>query len=173
MASCSSIFGAKVRSFSTVPISYPEKKCLIGLVLGLQNKSSFASCFSPSIRAHSFRKHALNKVLAVMAPARSPRSPSSTGSVGNRCVLFVQVKHAMTMTEKILARASEKSHLEPGENIWVNVDVLMTHDVCGPGTIGIFKKEFGQNARVTILILIPMVVLKLWFRSLRPLLDPI
>ncbi|RWW25672.1 hypothetical protein GW17_00009979 [Ensete ventricosum] len=163
MASCSSIFGAKVRSFWTVPISYPEKKCLIGLVLGLQNKSSFASCFSPSIRAHSFRKHALNKVLAVMAPARSPRSPSSTGSV----------KHAMTMTEKILARASEKSHLEPGENIWVNVDVLMTHDVCGPGTIGIFKKEFGQNAKVTRLILIPMVVLKLWFRSLRPLLDPI
>ncbi|KAG6527304.1 hypothetical protein ZIOFF_009402 [Zingiber officinale] len=54
----------------------------------------------------------------------------------------------MTMTEKILARASEKSHLEPGENVWVNVDVLMTHDVGGPGTIGIFKKEFGQNARV-------------------------
>ena len=63
-------------------------------------------------------------------------------------VLFVQVKHAMTMTEKILARASEKSHPEPGENIWVNVDVLMTHDVCGPGTIGIFKKEFGKNAKV-------------------------
>ncbi|CAD5194704.1 unnamed protein product [Musa acuminata subsp. malaccensis] len=113
MASCSSIFGAK-------------------------SGSSFASCFSPSIRAHSLRKHALNKVLAVMAPARSPRSPSSTGSV----------KHAMTMTEKILARASEKSHPEPGENIWVNVDVLMTHDICGPGTIGIFKKEFGQNAKV-------------------------
>lgn len=54
----------------------------------------------------------------------------------------------MTMTEKILARASEKSHLEPGENVWVNVDVLMTHDVCGPGTIGIFKKEFGDKAKV-------------------------
>jgi 3-isopropylmalate/(R)-2-methylmalate dehydratase large subunit len=26
--------------------------------------------------------------------------------------------------------------------------VLMTHDVCGPGTIGIFKKQFGANARV-------------------------
>ena len=24
----------------------------------------------------------------------------------------------------------------------------MTHDICGPGTIGIFKKEFGQNAKV-------------------------
>lgn len=24
----------------------------------------------------------------------------------------------------------------------------MTHDVCGPGTIGVFKREFGKNARV-------------------------
>lgn len=54
----------------------------------------------------------------------------------------------MTMTEKILARASEKPMLSPGENVWVNVDVLMTHDVCGPGTFGIFKREFGQNAKV-------------------------
>jgi len=52
------------------------------------------------------------------------------------------------MTEKILARASERAALEPGENVWVDVDVLMTHDVCGPGTIGIFKKEFGEDAKV-------------------------
>ena len=35
----------------------------------------------------------------------------------------------MTLTEKILARASGKSQVEPGENVWVNIDVLMTHDV--------------------------------------------
>ena len=54
----------------------------------------------------------------------------------------------MTMTEKILARASGKDHVAPGENVWVNVDVLMTHDVCGPGTIGVFKKHFGENAKL-------------------------
>jgi 3-isopropylmalate/(R)-2-methylmalate dehydratase large subunit len=54
----------------------------------------------------------------------------------------------MTMTEKILARASGKRDVRPGDNVWVNVDVLMTHDVCGPGTIGIFKREFGKNAKV-------------------------
>lgn len=54
----------------------------------------------------------------------------------------------MTLTEKILARASGRSSVEPGENIWVNVDLLMTHDVCGPGTIGVFKREFGQDAKV-------------------------
>ena len=64
----------------------------------------------------------------------------------------------MTMTEKILARAAGKDHVAPGENVWVNVDVLMTHDVCGPGTFGIFKKNFGPNAKVwdrEKLVLIP------------------
>jgi len=42
----------------------------------------------------------------------------------------------MTLTEKILARASGKARVEAGDNVWVKADVLMTHDVCGPGTIG-------------------------------------
>jgi len=52
------------------------------------------------------------------------------------------------MTEKILARHAGKTTVEPGDNIWVDVDVLMTHDVCGPGTIGVFKEHFGKQARV-------------------------
>lgn len=55
---------------------------------------------------------------------------------------------AMTLTESILARASDKKSVQPGENVWVKVDVLMTHDVCGPGTIGIFKDKFGKDAKV-------------------------
>jgi 3-isopropylmalate/(R)-2-methylmalate dehydratase large subunit len=54
----------------------------------------------------------------------------------------------MTITEKILAKHAGRRHVEPGENIWVEVDVLMTHDVCGPPTFAIFKKEFGAHARV-------------------------
>jgi 3-isopropylmalate/(R)-2-methylmalate dehydratase large subunit len=54
----------------------------------------------------------------------------------------------MTLTEKILARASGRSQVTPGESVMVDVDVLMTHDVCGPGTIGVFKREFGEDARV-------------------------
>ncbi len=54
----------------------------------------------------------------------------------------------MTLTEKILARATGAARVAPGDNVWVNVDVLMTHDVCGPGTIGVFKREFGADARV-------------------------
>ena len=54
----------------------------------------------------------------------------------------------MTLTEKILARAAGKDCVQAGDNVWVKADVLMTHDVCGPGTIGVFKREFGQNAKV-------------------------
>ena len=54
----------------------------------------------------------------------------------------------MTLTEKILARASGKAKVSPGDNLWVETDVLLTHDVCGPGTIGVFHREFGRDAKV-------------------------
>lgn len=54
----------------------------------------------------------------------------------------------MTITEKILANSAGKDSVKPGENIWLNVDVLMTHDVCGPPTIGIWKNEFGKDAKI-------------------------
>jgi len=54
----------------------------------------------------------------------------------------------MTITEKILARESGASLVSPGDNIWVNADILLTHDVCGPGTIGEFHREFGKDAVV-------------------------
>ncbi len=54
----------------------------------------------------------------------------------------------MTLTEKLLARAAGKTSVQAGDNIWAKADVLMTHDVCGPGTIGVFKREFGKTAKV-------------------------
>lgn len=53
-----------------------------------------------------------------------------------------------TITEKIIAKAAGKEKVIPGENVWVKVNVLMTHDVCGPGTIGIFEDKFGKDAEV-------------------------
>ncbi|MCS6976421.1 MAG: 3-isopropylmalate dehydratase large subunit [Gemmatales bacterium] len=54
----------------------------------------------------------------------------------------------MTITEKILARAAGRSRVSAGETVWVNADILMTHDVCGPGTIGVFYEQFGRHAKV-------------------------
>ncbi|KAL3812416.1 hypothetical protein ACJIZ3_013684 [Penstemon smallii] len=105
-----------------------------------KNVGFSALCAQPSFPFSTLtsKKRVSSKILSVMTPQQSERKPSTTGAV----------KTGMTMTEKILARASEKTHLSPGENSWVNVDVLMTHDVCGPGSIGIFKREFGENAKV-------------------------
>ena len=55
---------------------------------------------------------------------------------------------AMTLTEKIVARAPGEAVVAPGQTVLAGVDVLMTHDVCGPGTIGVFRREFGDDARV-------------------------
>ncbi|KAL0433200.1 UNVERIFIED_CONTAM: 3-isopropylmalate dehydratase large subunit, chloroplastic [Sesamum latifolium] len=104
--------------------------------VGLSAFRSQAAAFAFS--APASKKRASAKIVSVMAPQQSARKPSITGAV----------KTGMTMTEKILARASEKSQLSPGENVWVNVDILMTHDVCGPGAFGIFKKELGENSKV-------------------------
>ncbi|RXH78426.1 hypothetical protein DVH24_001944 [Malus domestica] len=98
------------------------------------NLSAFSSA-TPISSQKCKRKS--KKICSVIAPQQSERQPATTGSV----------KTGMTMTEKIFARASERTQLSPGENVWVDVDVLMTHDVCGPGSFGVFKKEFGQNAK--------------------------
>ncbi|MFW6133174.1 MAG: 3-isopropylmalate dehydratase large subunit [Planctomycetota bacterium] len=55
---------------------------------------------------------------------------------------------ALTITEKILAAHAGRDAVRPGENVWCDVDVLMTHDVCGPGTIGVFHEQFGADAKV-------------------------
>jgi 3-isopropylmalate/(R)-2-methylmalate dehydratase large subunit len=64
----------------------------------------------------------------------------------------------MTLTEKILARHAGRDYVRPGDNVWVDADILMTHDVCGPGTIGVFQQQFGQDAKVwdrTKVVIIP------------------
>lgn len=55
---------------------------------------------------------------------------------------------AMTITEKIMAKAAQRKNVAAGETVWLNVDILMTHDVCGPPTVAIWKKEFGEQAKV-------------------------
>ncbi len=54
----------------------------------------------------------------------------------------------MTITEKILAAKAGASSVEPGQNIWCHIDTLMTHDVCGPGSIGVFEEQFGKDAKI-------------------------
>jgi 3-isopropylmalate/(R)-2-methylmalate dehydratase large subunit len=50
----------------------------------------------------------------------------------------------MTVTEKIIARASSMPKVAPGDVLFVNVDKLMMHDVSGPGVIKVFD-EWGKK----------------------------
>ena len=78
---------------------------------------------------------------AVLAPPVISRTPAMTGAV----------KSPMTITEKILSNHTEAhAVVKPGDNIWTKVDKLLTHDVCGPGTFGVFEQEFGANAKVCV-----------------------
>jgi 3-isopropylmalate/(R)-2-methylmalate dehydratase large subunit len=46
----------------------------------------------------------------------------------------------MNITEKIIARASNKNAVSPGDVVFANVDKLMIHDVSGPGVIKVFEE---------------------------------
>ncbi|MGC9453488.1 MAG: 3-isopropylmalate dehydratase large subunit [Phycisphaerae bacterium] len=54
----------------------------------------------------------------------------------------------MTITQKILARHAGRDAVADGENVWVDVDVLMTNDVIAPQMIGVFESQLGRDAPV-------------------------
>lgn len=54
----------------------------------------------------------------------------------------------MTITEKILARASGKTRVSPDDVVFVNIDKAMIHDVSGPGVIAVFEKLKKQGMKI-------------------------
>ena len=46
----------------------------------------------------------------------------------------------MNITEKIIARASKRNSVSPGDVVFADVDKLMIHDVSGPGVIKVFDE---------------------------------
>jgi len=61
----------------------------------------------------------------------------------------------VNITEKILARASGKTEVEPGEIVEASVDVAMVHDLTGPLTVKEFRKigvgKVWDNQRIVII----------------------
>ena len=62
----------------------------------------------------------------------------------------------MNISEKILAKASGKTAVHPGEIVDANVDVIMVHDLTGPLAIEAFKKigvpKVWDNKKVVIIL---------------------
>ncbi len=62
----------------------------------------------------------------------------------------------MNITEKILAKASRKNTVQPGEIVDANVDMIMIHDLTGPLAVEAFKKigiEKVWNKQKVVVIL--------------------
>ena len=62
----------------------------------------------------------------------------------------------MNITEKILAKASGKKSVHPGDIVDANVDEIMVHDLTGPLAIEAFKKigvkKVWDNKKVVIIL---------------------
>ncbi len=62
----------------------------------------------------------------------------------------------MNITEKILAKASGKIAVHPGEIVDVNVDMVMVHDLTGPLAVEAFKKigvpKVWNNKKVVVIL---------------------
>ncbi len=54
----------------------------------------------------------------------------------------------MTVTEKILARASGRDRVSPGDVIFAKVDKVMLHDVSGPGVMTVFKELEKKGRKI-------------------------
>ncbi|MGH9933697.1 MAG: 3-isopropylmalate dehydratase large subunit [Nitrososphaerales archaeon] len=54
----------------------------------------------------------------------------------------------MTITEKILARASGRDRVSPDDVVFAKVDKVMLHDVSGPGVMTVFKELEKKGRKV-------------------------
>ena len=61
-------------------------------------------------------------------------------SMSELITLFSYNEMGMTITEKILARASNKNMVSPDDVVIANIDKVMVHDVSGPGVIKVFSE---------------------------------
>lgn len=54
----------------------------------------------------------------------------------------------MTMAEKMLAKASGNAYVQPGEVVFAQVDLAMSHDAIAATVADLFHQHFGANAKV-------------------------
>lgn len=54
----------------------------------------------------------------------------------------------MTVTEKILSRASGRDRVSPGDVVFAKVDKVMVHDVSGPGVMTVFRELEKRGRKI-------------------------
>ena len=62
----------------------------------------------------------------------------------------------MNITEKILAKASAKTSVQPGDIVYTNVDMVMVHDLTGPLAVEAFRRigiaHVSDNEKIVIIL---------------------
>lgn len=129
----------KLPSYKVRPLFALKKtnrKMAFSVAMGAGSKG----VFSGRVRAPKTSCAAGKKADANVGGGGVYRKPLWTATTG--------VKTPQTLTEKIFAKHANQTSVKPGQNIWTQVDKLLTHDVCGPPAFGIFEREFGEDAKV-------------------------
>jgi homoaconitate hydratase family protein len=55
---------------------------------------------------------------------------------------------SMTMAEKMLAKASGNDYVQPGEVVFVQVDLAMSHDAIAAPVFELFRASFGEDTQI-------------------------
>lgn len=55
---------------------------------------------------------------------------------------------SMTMAEKMLAKASGSDYVQPGEVVFAQVDLAMSHDAIAAPVFELFRANFGENTHI-------------------------
>lgn len=120
----------KVRAKSFAEIFY-RNSINIGLpleLIGTSRQNSVESAIVEAGGLFAFNQKRLNGSLTV------PQSQTSVRS--------------MTLAEKLIARASGHAFVQPGEVVFVNVDLAMSHDAIAGPVAALFRQQFGADAKV-------------------------
>ena len=58
------------------------------------------------------------------------------------------ISRSMTMAEKMLAKASGNEYVQPGEVVFAQVDLAMSHDAIAAPVFEQFRTNFGENTQI-------------------------
>jgi homoaconitate hydratase family protein len=119
-----------VRARSFAEIFY--RNCInIGLaveVIGENQDNPIVNAISAAGGLTAFNQQRLQNQIAVPPSSTPPRS--------------------MTMAEKMLAQASGNDYVQPGEVVFVKVDLAMSHDAIAAPVFELFRANFGEDTQI-------------------------
>jgi homoaconitate hydratase family protein len=118
----------RARSFAEI---FYRNSINIGLaleIIGLSQDNPVVKAITAAGGLTAFNQQRLQNQISV------PRSSTASRS--------------MTMAEKMLAKASGNDYVQPGEVVFAQVDLAMSHDAIAAPVFELFRANFGENIQI-------------------------